>query len=64
VDLLAQLFVETGDVNYIYNQGRCYEQNGKFGEAILRFREFFESPRVCRLRKRPRSMAILPSARP
>jgi len=40
VDLLAQLFVETGDVNYIYNQGRCYEQNGKFGEAILRFREF------------------------
>jgi hypothetical protein len=40
VDLLAQMFVETGDANYIYNQGRCYEQNGKFGEAILRFREF------------------------
>ena len=40
VDLLAQMFVETGDANYIYNQGRCYEQNGKFSEAILRFREF------------------------
>jgi len=40
VDLLSQLFVETGDANYIYNQGRCYEQNGKFTEAILRFREF------------------------
>ena len=40
VDLLAQMFAETGDVNYIYNQGRCYEQNGKFSEAILRFREF------------------------
>jgi hypothetical protein len=40
VDLLAQLFAETGKANYIYNQGRCYEQNGKFDEAILRFREF------------------------
>ena len=40
VDLLAQMFAETGDANYIYNQGRCYEQNGKFSEAILRFREF------------------------
>ncbi len=40
VDLLAQMFAETGDVNYIYNQGRCYEQNGKPDEAILHFREF------------------------
>jgi tetratricopeptide (TPR) repeat protein len=40
VDLLAQMFAETGDVNYIYNQGRCYEQNGRFSEAILHFREF------------------------
>ena len=40
VDLLAQMFAETGDANYIYNQGRCYEQNGKFNEAILHFREF------------------------
>jgi tetratricopeptide (TPR) repeat protein len=40
VDLLAQMFVETGDANYIYNQGRCYEQNGRYAEAIPRFREF------------------------
>lgn len=40
VDLLAQLFAETGNANYIYNQGRCYEQNGKPDEAVLRFREF------------------------
>lgn len=40
VDLLAQLFAESGDATYIYNQARCYEQNGRFEEAILRFREF------------------------
>jgi hypothetical protein len=40
VDQLARLFVETGNANYIYNQGRCFEQNGKPDEAILRFREF------------------------
>ena len=40
VDLLAQLFAETANANYIYNQGRCYEQNGKPDEAVLRFREF------------------------
>jgi len=40
VDLLARLFAETGNATYIYNQGRCYEQNGKCDEAILHFREF------------------------
>ena len=40
VDLLARLFAETGNATYIYNQGRCYEQNGKCTEAILHFREF------------------------
>jgi tetratricopeptide (TPR) repeat protein len=40
VDLLARMFAETQNANYIYNQGRCYEQNGKLDEAILRFREF------------------------
>jgi tetratricopeptide (TPR) repeat protein len=42
-DLLARMFAETGNANYIYNQGRCYEQNGKFDEAILRFREFLRT---------------------
>ena len=40
VDLLARLFAESGNATYIYNQGRCYEQNGKCTEAILHFREF------------------------
>ncbi len=46
VDLLAQLFAETANANYIYNQGRCYEQNGKPDEAILHFREFLRNAKV------------------
>src|SRR5438045_2018932 len=40
IDLLAQLYVATGDANYIYNQGRCLEQNGRPDEAIGRFQEY------------------------
>jgi hypothetical protein len=40
VALLVELYVSTGDPIYIFNQGRCFEQNGKYEEAILRFREF------------------------
>ena len=40
IELLAQLYVETSNPNFIYNQGRCYEQNGKMDEAILSFREY------------------------
>ena len=40
VDLLADLFLDTRDITHIYNQGRCFEQNRKFAEAISRFQEF------------------------
>jgi tetratricopeptide (TPR) repeat protein len=40
VELLSDLFVRTKEPTHIYNQARCYEQNGRFEEAILRFREF------------------------
>lgn len=40
VELLAALFAETGDVNYVYNQGRCYQQNGVTDKAINRFKEY------------------------
>jgi hypothetical protein len=40
IDLLAQLYVATADANYIYNQGRCLEQNGRPDEAIGRFQEY------------------------
>ena len=38
--LLAELFVETRDFNHIYNQGRCFEQNHRYQDALSRFREY------------------------
>lgn len=40
VEILADLYVETGDVNYIFNQGRCYAQCHQWTGAIDRFREY------------------------
>lgn len=40
VRLLAELWVATGDATFIYNQGRCYEQNGEDELAVSRFREY------------------------
>ena len=37
---LAELFIDTKDPNYLFNQGRCYEQNNRFEEAIRSFREY------------------------
>lgn len=42
VALLAELFVDTGEPNYIYNQARCYEQNHRYEDAISRYREFLK----------------------
>jgi hypothetical protein len=43
--LLAELFTETSNPNFIYNQARCYEQNARPDEAIQRFREFLRIAR-------------------
>ncbi len=40
IELLAQLYAETNDPTYIYNQGRCFEQNGRPTDAVTRFREY------------------------
>jgi tetratricopeptide (TPR) repeat protein len=40
IDILADLLIETNDPTYIYNQGRCYQQNGHFVEALNRFHEY------------------------
>src|SRR5687768_17021374 len=37
IDLLAELFTETKDPNYIFNQARCFQQNSRPDEAIGRF---------------------------
>jgi hypothetical protein len=40
VELLTDLYVDSNDPNYIFNQGRCYEQNDRCEDAINRFREY------------------------
>jgi hypothetical protein len=40
VNILADLFVDTKDPDYIFNQGRCFEQNHRYEDAISRFEEY------------------------
>jgi hypothetical protein len=40
IELLAQILVETGDTNAMYNQARCYQANGRSVQALVRFREY------------------------
>jgi len=40
VEILADLYVRTDESAWIFNQGRCYEQNHQWVSAIDRFREF------------------------
>ena len=43
VDLLSDLFVATKDPVFIYNQGRCFEQNRRYDDAIARFQEYLRA---------------------
>ncbi len=40
VRILADLFLDSNDPTYLFNQGRCYEQNVRYEEAIGRFNEY------------------------
>ena len=40
ITILSELFVASNDPNFIYNQGRCYEQNRRYEDAIARFQEY------------------------
>jgi hypothetical protein len=40
IEILADLFVETEDPIYVFNQGRCLEQNQQYKDAIARFQEY------------------------
>lgn len=40
VAILSELFINTKDPTYIYNQARCFEQNARFVEAASRFEEY------------------------
>lgn len=45
ISLLADLFIDSDDITYIFNQGRCLEQNQRYEEAIGRFREYLTKGR-------------------
>lgn len=40
IDILGDLFVDTNDATYIFNQARCFEQNHHWGDALDRFKEY------------------------
>jgi hypothetical protein len=40
VEILSDLFLDSGDLNEIFNQGRCLELNSRHVDAIARFREY------------------------
>jgi tetratricopeptide (TPR) repeat protein len=40
IDILADLYLDTNDAVYVYNQARCYQQNSRQAQAIDRFREY------------------------
>jgi hypothetical protein len=44
VAILSDLFVDTKDPTYVFNQGRCFEQNRRYEDAIARFQEYLRSP--------------------
>jgi hypothetical protein len=43
IEVLAELLTEYSHPNYIYNQGRCYQQNGRAEQAISRFKEYLRA---------------------
>lgn len=45
VEILADLYVETSDPVLLHNQARCFEQNGQYGQAASRFREYLRIAR-------------------
>jgi hypothetical protein len=40
VSILMELYVETSHPTYLFNAGLCFERNGRYEEAILRYREY------------------------
>ena len=43
VEILSELFVDTKDSTYLFNQGRCFEQNHRYEDALSRFEEYLRA---------------------
>lgn len=46
VRALDELFRRTGDGTYMFNIGRCYQQNGQLDQALPHFRAYLQRPDV------------------
>ena len=57
VAILSELFVDFSDPTYIFNQGRCFEQNLQYREAIGRFQEYLRAGETLTLRQVDRDAA-------
>ncbi len=44
VSILSELFLNSKNPTYIFNQGRCYEQSERYHDAVSRFREYIRTP--------------------
>jgi hypothetical protein len=44
VSILSDLFIDTHDPTYVFNQGRCFEQNRRYDDAVARFEEYLRIP--------------------
>ena len=50
MDILSDLFLETQDPVYIFNQGRCLEQGQQYKDAIARFQEYLRTGETHKLK--------------
>jgi hypothetical protein len=47
IEILAGLYVDSDDTTFIFNSGRCYEQNHQWVDALDRFREYLrKTPQI------------------
>jgi hypothetical protein len=57
IDILSDLFVETREPVYIFNQGRCLEQNQQYKDAIARFQEYLRTGEILKLKPEDKAAA-------
>ena len=65
VEILVDLYGETRHPNYIYNQARCFERNGKYDQALLSYEDYLRKAKdLGETRSAPRSKNRSPSCAP
>jgi tetratricopeptide (TPR) repeat protein len=43
ISILSDLFIDTKDPTYIFNQARCFQQSKRYDDAIARFQEYLRA---------------------